>query len=476
MTVAHPGRSATPVRPPTTRDEVDAHRYSLRRLESALVRADPIPLDEQLRSQRRATMVGALLGLLGLVAAAVLAAVAPKPLWQHENLVVGEQSGAVYAVAHDPDRLVPVADAVVGRLVLAAMGTAVPEAQVRIVPDELLAGARRDAPVNLPGVVAVQPSASPIPERWAVCDEMVRGRTVRTTVLAGTLAPQAAGAQPAAAQLYLTSRQTGPFVVVNGRRHAFTSVYASDEAALRTALGLAERRPVEVSPELVAAIPEGRPLEIPIVAGGPGPNGVPGRPGDLLVATSIDGEHQYLVILPGAVQEIPATLADALRAVGGAGPEEIDMATLKGLPRPTQATQIDVEGWPASTTSWADPVGQVCWTWVETQPGMLVAPTLPKIAGAVTVPLPNARASAVVITAGGPVRAWSPTGGGSVWLVSAAGVGYGVADSDTATALGVPQTVTSAPEGALRLLPAGSRLDVADARVALGMDARPRVG
>jgi predicted cobalt transporter CbtA len=66
------------------------------------------------------------------------------------------------------------------------------------------------------------------------------------------------------------------------------------------------------------------------------------------------------------------------------------------------------------------------------------------------------------------VRAVSPTGGGTVWLVSASGIAHGVADADTATALGLPPALPAAPEAALRLLPQGGRLDLADARRAVG--------
>ncbi len=50
-------------------------------------------------------------------------------------------------------------------------------------------------------------------------------------------------------------------------------------------------------------------------------------------------------------------------------------------------------------------------------------------------------------------------GTGPVWLVSATGVTYGVADPGTAATLGVRETLP-APERLLRLLPGGPTLDV----------------
>jgi peptidoglycan/LPS O-acetylase OafA/YrhL len=89
---------------PATRDQADAYRFGLRRLEAALVRGDPVPLHEQIRSQRRAALAGVVLGLLGLCGAAVFAAISPKPDWTRQAVVVGAGSGAMYAVAHGPDQ------------------------------------------------------------------------------------------------------------------------------------------------------------------------------------------------------------------------------------------------------------------------------------------------------------------------------------------------------------------------------------
>ncbi|MYW75346.1 type VII secretion protein EccB, partial [Pseudonocardia sp. SID8383] len=112
-------------RAPATRDQVDAHRFGVRRMEAALVRADPVPLHEQIRSQRRALFAGVLVGLLALGVAALLARVDPATDWRSRALVQGQRSGVLYAVVRDPDRsalLVPVPDPVAGRLVLAAHG------------------------------------------------------------------------------------------------------------------------------------------------------------------------------------------------------------------------------------------------------------------------------------------------------------------------------------------------------------------
>ncbi len=58
-------------RTPVTRVQVEAYRFGLRRMDAALVSRDPIPLHEELRGQRRAVVIGLVLAMLGLAAAAI---------------------------------------------------------------------------------------------------------------------------------------------------------------------------------------------------------------------------------------------------------------------------------------------------------------------------------------------------------------------------------------------------------------------
>ncbi|MEU7813959.1 type VII secretion protein EccB [Pseudonocardia sp. NPDC049154] len=438
-----------PVLPPATRDQADAHRYAFRRLEAALVRADPVPLHEQLRAQRRATLVGVVLALLGLGAAAVQAALAPRPDWNRQALVVGTPSGAVYAVAHEPDRLVPVPDAVAGRLVLAALGQ--PAGEPRMVPDADLAAATRTPPADLPGAVGVAVDGPAVPERWAVCDA-----PEGTTVLVGTLE----AGTPAAPALFVEAPGGERFAVLDGVRHAV----GADPTVL-TGLGLAGVSPRKVGASTLSAIPEGPALAPPVLPDGPGPRGVPGRPGDVLTITGLDGGRAFLAIVPGGVQEVPATLAEVLRAQGGTGPREVAPAVAAEAPR---LTTLPTAGWPDRVPAWSSDGGVVCATTADGRAGVSLTPALPAVREGVRVPLTGGEAAAAVLLGGGPVRAVSPTGGGTIWLVSASGIAHGVADAGTAAALGLPPALPAAPEAALRLLPQGGRLDLADARRAVG--------
>lgn len=62
---------------PTTTSQVQAYRFVLRRMESALVRQDAVLLHEPTRHHLRATVIGLLLAVLLLAACVVVGKVHP---------------------------------------------------------------------------------------------------------------------------------------------------------------------------------------------------------------------------------------------------------------------------------------------------------------------------------------------------------------------------------------------------------------
>jgi ESX secretion system ATPase EccB len=458
---------------PATRDQADAYRFGLRRLEAALVRGDPVPLHEQIRSQRRAALVGVVLGLLGLCGAAVFAAVSPQPDWTRQTVVVGAGSGAMYAVAHGPDRLVPVANLPAARLVLAALRAggstaADPAASTPVpVPDTLLDRAPRTPAAAVPGALAVRPDGPPVPPSWAVCDTVTGdGTLVATTVIGGAppLAPS-----PADAGMLLDA-DGSTWLVTAGRRHRVDA----DDGRLTAALGITGRVPRAVTPALLSLLPEGPPLVNPAVPGrGRGaPDGLPGRIGDVLVARPPGGAPQHYVVLAGGVQEVPAVLAELLAAASGARePRPVGAAELAGA---TVVDELPVVGWPESAPrlTEAAEAPALCWTWAAggDPNGAVWTGAAPPLAALPPVELaqadgPGDRIDVVAVGPGGAVRGTGPgrdPNAGALWLVSGSGVAHGVADEATAAALGIT-AAAPAPEAVLRLLPAGKPLDLAAA-------------
>ncbi len=454
-------------RAPATRDQADAYRFGLRRLEAALVRGDPVPLHEQVRTQRRAAFAGVLLGLLGLCGAAAYAYVVPRPDWRHEDVVTGATSGATYVVAHDPDRLVPVADLPAARLVLAALGRAQPgSARAVAVPDDELAAAPRTPTAAVPGAVAVTPQATIAPS-WAVCDRVgADGGLVATTVVGGA-APTAPA--PAGTGVLLSGPDDTEWLVVAGQRHRVDT----GDGALLAAFRLTGRLPRAADPALLSLVPEGTPLATPVVRdrGAPAPGALPGRIGDVLVDGTGDASR-FFVVLAGGLQEVPRSMAQLLAVAAGRAPRSVGAAVLGAA---TFVATLRTDGWPDGPVRVAEPPDApvACWTWTPEQAagGAWFGAAEPVPAGVVPVALaqadgPGPRVDAVAVGAGGAVRATGPgraPGAGPLWLVSASGVGYGVADDATATALGVV-AAEPAPDAVLRLLPSAPGLDVAAAR------------
>jgi type VII secretion protein EccB len=469
------------MRPPATRDQADAYRFGVRRLEAALVRGDPVPRHEQIRGQRRATLAGVLLGLLGLCAVAGYAAVVPRPDWRAQVLLVGAGSGAMYVVAHRPDRLVPVPNLVAARLLLAALrsGDADPGRAVPVsVPDEVLAGAPRTPAAAVPGALDTVPEAT-VAARWAVCDEAgPDGRTVRTTVVGGAASTTPV---PPGDGVLLVDQDGAGWLLVAGRRHRIDLA----DGRLMTAYGLDRAVPRAVSGAVLAVLPEGPALRTPTVPGrgDPAPRGVPGRVGDVLVARPAGAAPRFYVVLAGGVQQVSELVAELLRVASVT--RAVRPVPLDVVASATAVDELPVAGWPAAAPRlWTvEQAALLCWTWAGDGPpagGVWLGPALPVPAGTVPVALTQADGAgalvdAVAVGAGGAVRAVGTGGGagsGAVWLISGSGVAYPVVGADTAAAIGITAT-EPAPAAVVPLLPTGPPLDVRAAGRVLDLPPAP---
>ncbi|MCO1654937.1 type VII secretion protein EccB [Pseudonocardia humida] len=497
----------TAVRAPATRDQADAYRFGLRRLEAALVRGDAVLLHEQIRSQRRAAVAGVALGLLGLCAAALYAVIAPQPDWRRQAVVSVTGAQTLYAVdTGGAGRLVPVEDLAAARLVLAALGR--PDAATagaQELPERALKGVDRTAAAPVAGADGARPDATIAPS-WAVCDVITAdGTAVGTTVIGGA-AP--VGPPDPGRAVLLGGADDDTWLVTGGRRFRVDV----GDGGLLAAYGLAREVPRPVNPALLEMLPEGPELRTPVVPdrGDPAPDGLPGRVGDVLVTAGEDGAEYYVVLSDG-VQRVPEVAADLLRVASGArAAREVD-ARVPADARPRRA--LDVADWPAARPRLDDPATApvTCWTWTpagERTGEVWTGTALPLPAGAEPVALvqadgPGDRVDAVWTGAGGAVRtdddpvpdersggstedgaperddepdsiARDPAlnridpvdAGGQVLLVGPNGVVHRVADEATAAALGVG-AVEPAPGAVLDLLPLGAPLDLADAMVAV---------
>ncbi|HEY3895131.1 MAG TPA: type VII secretion protein EccB [Pseudonocardiaceae bacterium] len=97
---------------PTTSSQVQAYRFMLRRMESALVRKDAVMLHEPMRHHLRATLIGLILGVLGLAACFVIGKLSATGKTHAAAIDTQGSSGvsseAVAARYSDVDSLTPV--------------------------------------------------------------------------------------------------------------------------------------------------------------------------------------------------------------------------------------------------------------------------------------------------------------------------------------------------------------------------------
>src|SRR5882757_1629016 len=484
---------------PVTRMQLDAYRFGQRRMESALARRDAVLLHEEIRGQRRVVVCGVALAMLGLVAAFAYAKFVPRPSWQNQEVVAGKQSGRLFAVIHQPDRLVPVANLAAARLVLyaaqrggglAAGGSSATATPVPV-DDEALDAAPRTATAAVPGAAAILPSdddsAVAATGPWALCDSVTPGPGQATTAQpTSTLIAGAGPSSPLGATggLLLKGPDGQQYLVLGGRK------YRIEAPEVLRAYDLRDHAARPAAAALLGVIPDGQPLDTLAPSGAGQDSAVlPGHAvGDVVrVVVAGQPDRNYLVLANG-VQEISAPVASliraGLRADPGQPPDSVRLEQINALPRVT-VSQLDA--YPTVLPKIVDGAGSVCWHWGPNGLGGAVttaaAPPVP--AGRSATPLAQAdgagpRLDAVSLPASGALVACAvsdaqrgctaPQAGssgqqssGALWLVSETGVGYPIANPETAAALGV-RSVLPAPADALRALPAGPTLDVAEAQ------------
>src|SRR5438067_12793933 len=79
---------------PTTKSQVQAYRFVLRRMQSALVRRDAVMLHDPMRSHGRATVVGVLLGIFGLAGFVIFGMIKQSPTVPNApGIVISQESG-----------------------------------------------------------------------------------------------------------------------------------------------------------------------------------------------------------------------------------------------------------------------------------------------------------------------------------------------------------------------------------------------
>ncbi|MGV9364794.1 type VII secretion protein EccB [Amycolatopsis sp. NPDC003731] len=383
---------------PTTKSQVQAYQFVLRRMQSALVRRDAVMLHDPMRTHTRATIVGVVLGALGMIVFVVWGLLSPAPsVPEAGNIVIGEQSGTVYVVTGNPKKLIPTFNLASARLLLLAQqkspgagaggATAAPApapaspASVKnptVVSDEQLKDIPRDKLTGIPdGPQLIPTDSQRIPANWAVCDQVQldtslpnpdTGRT--NTYVFGGIAPSGLGTELGENEALLAKADNGKTYLVyrlpsSRNRPNANTVRAEIDVdnpndAVRTALQLPPS-PRKITQGLLNAIPEVAKLSPPKIPSGQAPADFDGLTSGDVFATQQAGQRElnYWAITPTGIQRVSNAVADIIRVAKNGSSSSIQtlgldkLAGVKTL-QPNDPDYIPVDDFPRSVPTILD--------------------------------------------------------------------------------------------------------------------------
>jgi type VII secretion protein EccB len=365
-------------------------------MQSALVRRDAVMLHDPMRTHTRATIVGVVLGVLGMIVFVVWGLLSPKPsVPEAGNIVIGEQSGTVYVVAGNPKKLIPTFNLASARLLLLAQqnqssagaaggATAAPApaapATVKnptIVSDEQLESIPRDKLTGIPDGPQLIPSDSQrISPNWAVCDQVQlepslpnpdTGRT--NTYVFGGVAPSGLGNELGENEALLATADDGKTYLIyrlpsSRNRPNANTVRAEIDVnnandAVRTALGL-QQKPRKITQGLLNAIPEVPKLTPPSIQAGQAPADFDGlTAGDVFATQPAGAPQEFWAITTTGIQKVSNAVADIMRVAKNGSSGRIQTLGLDKLAgvrilQPTDPDYIPVDDFPRSVPTVLD--------------------------------------------------------------------------------------------------------------------------
>jgi type VII secretion protein EccB len=387
---------------PTTKSQVQAYRFVLRRMESALVRKDPVMLHDPMRSHKRATVVGAIIGVVGLVGFLLVGVLKPAPTVPNSGIVIAQPSGAIYVVSQQPHELIPVYNLASARLLLAAASqkqqnlpqdsNSTPSAPEVVNPttvdDDQLTGMPMGRMTGIPGGPTMLPKSGQKPTTWAVCDNIQRDidapnptghRTPTTTVLVGqpNLGPNLAPGQAVLVSsdggrtLYLVYGLAGTSDPNDSAVRA--QIDTTDQAVLK-ALRIDPNAYRAVSPAVLNAIPGVAEIKDPDLgldltqAPFAALQGANLKMGESFSVSQIGQAPQYFIVVPGGMQQVSETTAQIARFENSAGVAQIPQVqpdVTDPVPQITNGLRANVANYPGAvpTLQSADVKPVMCLGW-----------------------------------------------------------------------------------------------------------------
>ncbi|RJQ69531.1 type VII secretion protein EccB [Pseudonocardiaceae bacterium YIM PH 21723] len=496
---------------PTTKSQVQAYKFVLRRMESALVRKDPILLHDPMSGHLRAVTGGIALAVVIGLAFLAVGFFNPKSGAGDSGIVRSSQSGAVYVIGQNPRRLIPMLNVASARLLILAQNPNSNGDQLKVneADEGQLADISRDRLTGIVGAPDWLPDAEHrAAAKWQVCDapDPDKPQHYLTSVLvdAGTngelgekdiIPVKAAGTN----DLYLIYRVGKPDSrpdharVVRSKIDTGQILDNSDEALRRVynvIPSLAGQEPREISKATLSAIPEARAFAAPVIDGmGERTTGT-ALVGDIGTTTEFNGPPKTWVVLKNGKQEVTPMVAKMIKYLGNKGkqlPGDVPSADLERVGIASTGKLENLNDYPSIDAVYLSPSNAnraVCFQWsgegkeVSTvslgerlpidndDKGQPMRPV--QLIGA-DGEKDNLDGMFMKPGRGGVVHAANSEAdfkSGAIFLVSDRGVAYGVRDAKVAKGLGLGETndFGAAPTSILRLLPRGPGLNPDDAR------------
>ncbi|GAA3538211.1 type VII secretion protein EccB [Amycolatopsis ultiminotia] len=508
---------------PTTKSQVQAYKFVLRRMQSALVRRDAVMLHDPMRTHSRATVVGVILGVLGAVVFVLWGLLSPAPsVPSSDSIVIGEQSGTVYVVSGNPQRLIPTFNLASARLILMAQkqqaadqqqggqqqGAQQAQAEVKpatVVSDEQLKNIPREKLTGIPDGPQLLPDADQrISPDWAVCDEVKLdpqlpqpdsvGQT-DTDVLAGVPNP---GTELQDNQALLGDAGNGKTYLIyrlaptQSRPNANTvraEIPLGVNDPVRAALQLPTKSR-KVSQAFLNAIPEVAKLVPPEVpgAGQPPSQNFQGLSiGDVFSTQPAGSAPEFWLITQNGIQKVSPAVADIVRTARSGSTGSTPVLPLPSINNVQQLQKNDpgyikVDDYPTTVPTVLDaaqgsPVACLGWSLNaahnQAHTSVYVNNRIPvdKNADGTSriLGVSNTGPNGLPITGfympsgyGAVVQSATESdatlGKGPIQLISDRGLRYGIPDTATADGLGLDNRLP-APESIIGLLPTGSSLN-----------------
>jgi type VII secretion protein EccB len=392
---------------PTTKSQVQAYRFVLRRMQSALVRKDAVMLHDPMRTHSRATIVGVCIAALGLLGFLIWGILSPKPTAPNKDgIVIGKPSGQVYVLIAKPDKkLVPVFNLASARLLLMSQqnqggeqqkvagsagpgGGSVQVVTPTVVDDNELRDIPKGRKVGIADGPDLLPSADQrIESRWTVCDQYIldpdlpdkaKDNQVETTVIAGVkdLGPELKPAESLLVrapdgETYLVYRTPGTANLPN--TSTVRAKVDLDKREVRVALDLRGVEPRVITTGMLNAIPEKAPLISPDIPERGTDSEIELGDSDLSKVGSVfeveraGDVTRFYVVLKGGVRQVKQSTADLIRykdnpgapTIKAVNPDQMtDVEELEGgfddSTYPERATEVlDPENFPVACLGWS---------------------------------------------------------------------------------------------------------------------------